>query len=426
MRTQVLLNPNGSGGDVYPFLAIGQQLQRLGHHVGVMTNPLFKPQVGQAGLEFIAVGTEDDLEHVGRSLLSQPQLQAWQLALQWTARSAAETVAYLSNRRLRYPTMLVGSPLSFGMRLVAEKHGVSMATLILSPYVLRSVSASPHMPPLWLQPWMPKSLKSWQYWAADRWAIDKILQPELGQLRQELGLPSMRRFMHRWCFSPELNLGCFPEWFAPRQPDWPPGFLHVGPVHWDPAPRDSDRKESPLIWSREFAQPPVAILAGSAGPPSAEFYRAWIAATSALDRGLILLEKDLALLPSPLPAHVRVFPYLSLDQLLPQVAVLIHSGSIGATLRCAAAEVPQLVFPRFNDQFDNAQRVQRLGIGMVMPLREIADLNRERAVHWLHRLLADHSIQHHCKQVALLPHGPGVNLAAEQIDLVFRQRFQKS
>jgi UDP:flavonoid glycosyltransferase YjiC (YdhE family) len=32
----VLLNPNGSGGDVYPFLAIGQQLQRLGHHVGVM------------------------------------------------------------------------------------------------------------------------------------------------------------------------------------------------------------------------------------------------------------------------------------------------------------------------------------------------------------------------------------------------------
>ncbi|MDP1560137.1 MAG: glycosyltransferase, partial [Pirellulaceae bacterium] len=301
MRTQVLLNPNGSGGDVYPFLAIGQKLQRLGHHVGVMTNPLFKPQVGQAGLEFISIGTENDLEQVGRSLHAQPKLQAWQLALQWTARSAAEIVDYLDSRRLRYPTMLVGSPLSFGMRLLAEKYGMPMATLILSPYVLRSVSASPNMPPLWLQPWMPKSLKSWQYWAADRWAIDKVLQPELGRLRRKLGLPSMRRFMHQWCFSPELNLGCFPEWFAPLQPDWPKGFLHVGPVHWDPTTSDLGPTNATLSSSSDVAQLPMAILAGSAGPPSAEFYQAWIAAAAALDRELILLEKDLALLPSPLP-----------------------------------------------------------------------------------------------------------------------------
>lgn len=426
MRTQVLLNPNGSGGDVYPFLAIGQQLQRRGHHVGVMTNPLFKPQVGQAGLEFIPVGTEDELEQVGRSLLSQRKLQAWQLALRWTAKAALETVEYLDRRRRRYPTMLVGSPLSFGMRLIAEKYAVPMATLILSPYVLRSVSSSPCMPPLWLQPWMPRFLKSWQFWVADRWGIDKVLQPVLGPIRLQMGLPTTHRFMHQWCFSPDLNLGCFPNWFAPLQPDWPTGFQHVGPIHWDPATTHPASPEGLIDWTSSFRQPPIAILAGSAGPPSAEFYRHWIAATAAQGRGLIVLEKDLALLPATLPAHVHVFSYLSLDQLLPHVAALIHSGSIGATLRCAAAGVPQLVFPRFNDQFDNAQRVERLRIGMVLQPQKILNLNWESAGRLLQQLLSDQSIQQNCQQVKSRPQGSGVNLAAEQIDAVFRQQCERS
>jgi rhamnosyltransferase subunit B len=426
VRTQVLLNPNGSGGDVYPFLAVGQQLQRLGHHVGVMTNPHFKPQVGQAGLEFISVGLEDDLKRVGQGLQADPKSPAWKLALRWTARSAKEVVDYLAHRRLRYPTLLVGSPLSFGMRLVAEKYAVPMATLILSPFVLRSVSASPCMPPLWLDWWMPWYLKSWQYWAADHWAIDRELQPVLGPLRRQLGLPARRRFMHRWCFSPDLNLGCFPDWFAPPQPDWPPGFHHVGPVHWDPWTHDPAATDALWIWAERLGQKPVAILAGSAGPPSAEFYRSWIAASASQDRGLIILEQDLALLPPILPSHVRVLPYLSLDRLLPHVSALIHSGSIGASLRSAAAGVPQLIFPRFNDQFDNARRVQRWGLGMILQRREITDLKWRQAASLLDRLLMDVSIQQHCQQVAMRPHGSGVNLAAEQIDAFFRRQCEQT
>jgi UDP:flavonoid glycosyltransferase YjiC (YdhE family) len=318
--------------------------------------------------------------------------------------------------------MLVGSPLSFGMRLVAEKHSVPMATLILSPFVLRSVSASPCMPPLWLEWWIPQYLKAWQYWAADHWAIDRELQPVLGPIRRQLGLPAIDRFMHRWCFSPDLNLGCFPDWFAPSQSDWPPGFQHVGPVHWDPWPHNPATTDAIGKWAGSLGEKPVAILAGSAGPPSAEFYRAWITATASQDRGLIVLEQDLALFPRTLPSHVRVLPYLSLDQLLPQVSALIHSGSIGASLRCAAAGVPQLIFPRFNDQYDNARRVQRLRLGIVLPRREINNLKWWQAACLLERLLLDVSIQQHCQHVAMRPFGSGVNSAANQIDSFFRQR----
>jgi len=53
------------------------------------------------------------------------------------------------------------------MRLIAEKYSVPLATLILSPFVLRSRHASPCMPPFWLDDWMPRYLKSWQYWVAE-------------------------------------------------------------------------------------------------------------------------------------------------------------------------------------------------------------------------------------------------------------------
>ncbi len=66
MASQILLNPIGSGGDVFPFLAIGRELQHRGHHVAVMTNPIFKSNVGQAGLECIEIGCEAALRSVGK------------------------------------------------------------------------------------------------------------------------------------------------------------------------------------------------------------------------------------------------------------------------------------------------------------------------------------------------------------------------
>ena len=65
MASQILLNPIGSAGDVFPFLALGSELQKRGHHVAVMTNRLFIENVGQAGLEFIEIGSSDELRAVG-------------------------------------------------------------------------------------------------------------------------------------------------------------------------------------------------------------------------------------------------------------------------------------------------------------------------------------------------------------------------
>lgn len=94
-----------------------------------------------------------------------------------------------------------------------------------------------------------------------------------------------------------------------------------------------------------------------------------------------------------LPEQIVHASYLPLDLILPKVAAVIHSGSIGAVLRCANAGVPQLIFPRVNDQFDNADRVVRLGIGHQLKAHQLKALSPDSATLVLTKLLQDRQIQ---------------------------------
>jgi hypothetical protein len=46
----------GSRGDVQPFIALGNHLQRYGHRVRIATHPTFQEFVTSAGLEFFSIG----------------------------------------------------------------------------------------------------------------------------------------------------------------------------------------------------------------------------------------------------------------------------------------------------------------------------------------------------------------------------------
>jgi UDP:flavonoid glycosyltransferase YjiC (YdhE family) len=43
-------------GDVQPFLALGQELQRVGHRVRIATHDVFQDFVRKTGLEFYPIG----------------------------------------------------------------------------------------------------------------------------------------------------------------------------------------------------------------------------------------------------------------------------------------------------------------------------------------------------------------------------------
>ncbi len=58
--------------------------------------------------------------------------------------------------------------------------------------------------------------------------------------------------------------------------------------------------------------------------------------------------------------HVDFAPF---SELLPRCAALVHHGGVGTLSQGLAAGVPHLVTPMAHDQPDNAERLERLGVG---------------------------------------------------------------
>ena len=416
MTTQILLNPIGSGGDVFPFLAIGRELQKRGHHVAVMTNRQFIENVGQAGLEFIEIGTMEALRDVSRDPSRHDYHSAWKLALKWGAvGTMRQSYQVISERVKKCKTMLVAPCIGLGARIASEKLRIPLATVVLSPFVIRSVRQSPIIKPMILSDWIPAISKRIQLWFADQFFIDPLLKSEISELRRELGLPPRSRFLHRWCFSEDLVLALFPEVFAPLQSDWPANTRLTGMVSWDP-PVDSQLKESLDRFIRP-GKKTITVLAGSAGPDSIKFIENWIQATRQMDSQLILLERNKKMIPSNLPSHVFHAEFFPMDEAAARSSLVAHSGSVGTTLRSLAAGVPQIVFPRVNDQPDNADRVRRLGVGRVVRFDR---LEVDQIVSAVTQVMNDQKIAAQCaKRKKELPDIDAVALSCDLIEAAF-------
>jgi UDP:flavonoid glycosyltransferase YjiC (YdhE family) len=136
---------------------------------------------------------------------------------------------------------------------------------------------------------------------------------------------------------------------------------------------------------------------GSANAQAAGFFAAIVQACVAGDRRAILLSEFSDQIPDPLPEGIRWFRYLPLDRLLPRAAAFVHHGGIGSAAQGMAAGIPQLVMPLAHDQFDNAARLEHLGVGGWIPK---ARFTGARVAEALGRLVNDPEVARACAGVA--------------------------
>jgi UDP:flavonoid glycosyltransferase YjiC (YdhE family) len=90
----------------------------------------------------------------------------------------------------------------------------------------------------------------------------------------------------------------------------------------------------------------------------------------------------------PMPANVRVAPWVPFSVLAPTCRVIVHHGGSGTTLNALAAGAAQLIVPHFADQPANAAAVERRGMGLTLRLDEVT---AARAGDALRRLLSEAS-----------------------------------
>ena len=120
-----------------------------------------------------------------------------------------------------------------------------------------------------------------------------------------------------------------------------------------------------------------------------------------------MLAADREQLALPPAADLLWQPYLPLHRLMPRSAALVHHGGIGTTAEALRAAVPQLVLPWAFDQFDNAQRVRSLGVGLTLPSRR---LRADMLLRALGQLLDSAAVAGACQGAAVrLRADPGLD-----------------
>ncbi|QDQ26523.1 glycosyltransferase [Chitinimonas arctica] len=400
----ILINCVGSAGDVHPFIAIGEVLQRRGHTVELLTSPYFQDRIVRAGLGFVPVGTLEDYQRT----VADPRL--WQARhgfnVVWQAFQRHMKEGYRAIERQVRPgrTVLVGSTLAWHARIAQEKLGLPHATVHLSPSCLLSATAPPKLAgATWLStlpPWLLRPL----YAALERGVLDPMVLPTLNAFRARLALPPTRRVLSQWMNSPDKVICAFPDWFAPPQPDWPAGAVTTGFPRWS-APAGSVL-DPMLMRFLQAGPPPIAFTPGSAMAHGRGFFERALAACDALGRRAVLISPFNEQMPPRLPAFAHHVGYVPFDLLLPHLAAIVHHGGIGTLAQALAAGVPQMITPFAHDQFDNAARLVKLGVASTVS-------PDAAATRWAKALLPLAGKAEACAQLAHAMGRPGE--AAERI-----------
>ena len=420
-KTHAILVALGSSGDVHPFIGIGRELRRRGMRVTLVAAGWFREVAEKAGLEFVDPLPElDFVASIEDERIWDP-LRGTPVILELFVRPLLEPVYRVIERALAADaaageaTVVVASSLAFGARVAQERLGVALVTAHLSSLLFRSLDDAPRVPGIFVHRG-PHWFRRLQWALADRLLIDPIIGRWLNPFRASLGLPPARGLLRDWIHSPLRTLGLFPDWFAARQPQWPPQVRLTGfPLYSEEGVSDAD--DQMKAWLAE-GSPPILFTPGSAHLHGHEFFAAAADACQRLEVRGLLLTRFPDQIPTALPAGVRHAAFVPFRWLVPRSAALVHHGGIGTLSQGLAGGVPQIVMPMGFDQFDNAARIERLGVGKALARKAFRG---PALANLLGKLLADENVADRCCAVANRFAGAdGIATAADAVEAAVR------
>jgi rhamnosyltransferase subunit B len=244
--------------------------------------------------------------------------------------------------------------------------------------------------------------------------IDPVALPGVNAARSARGMPPVESTIAHVIDAPDLSIALFPEWFAPTQPDWPQPLARTSFPLYDASPQA--RLSPELCAFLDAGTPPVVFTPGTANRQARSYFAAAAKATVKLGMRAIFLTPYPEQLPDPLPENIIWQEFVPLRSLLPQVAALAHHGGIGTTAEALRAGTPQLVVPLAHDQFDNAARVERLGVGAVLHARRVTP---GRMARGLLRVVAVGEVALHCSEARLHFAEPdGIDALCERLEVL--------
>ena len=360
---QVLLSSIGSRGDVQPIVALGLELQALGHRARLCVAPNFKEWIESYGLECTPIGP-DLKKMTGGMVPGKPVLPFSKEQLQGLADQMVRGQFQVIGEAARDCDLIIAAgALQIATRSISEAQNIPYVFAAYCPAVLPSSK----YPPPTMGGHHSHSLseaENEQLWKEDEESFHKF-GGVLNEERAKNGQGPVTN-VQRYMFTDR-------PWLA-ADPVLGPAFPAVG-MEIVQTGAWMISEETPLPEEvEEFlanGEPPVYLGFGSMRA-SDQTAHVLVEAARALGLRSILSQGWAGLTPGDTgPADDCLsIGDVNHGKLFPRVAAIVHHGGAGTTHTAARAGTPQVIIPHNYDQFYWAHRIQQLGAGVYGPLRD--------------------------------------------------------
>jgi UDP:flavonoid glycosyltransferase YjiC (YdhE family) len=364
---RILFTTFGSYGDLYPYISVAKALSGIGHQPTIATSAVYREKVESEGIRFAPVRPDVSLDN--REMMEHlfDQRHGSERVIRAFADVVRDTYAD-TLEEARQTDAIVTHPTTMASVLIAQQLRLPWISTVLAPISFLSAYDPPVPAPFpaftKLRIFGPGVMRTgWNL--AKRVSMDWV-RP-VTELRREIGLaPSSDHPIFEGANSPDLVLALFSHIMADPQPDWPKHTVLTGFPFYD---GPTQRLPAPIGEFLAKGPPPVVFTLGSSAVGAAgAFYSDSLEAVQRLQaRAIFLTGSHPQGLPKFLPSNVLAWPYAPHAQVFEDASAIVHQGGIGTTAQALRSAHPMLIVPFAHDQFDNAERVRKLGAATVVP-----------------------------------------------------------
>ena len=341
---RVIIPAIGSRGDVQPYIALCQGLQRAGHEAILATNPTMCDLVSGYDVTCAPVGPPVDMGLEGARLYAQAG-RNWWLGFIRTMQLGFRLV------QDSYPDILALCRGADAAVTTDAAAGTAEAAKLDLPWI--SVTLQPDRIP---NP--SPSLLLRIIWPL----VEAPMMAPMNRFRRRVGAPPMKGMAG--ALSEWLTLLPSSPHVAPPDPRWP-SYVHMT-GYWTTRQPEAWRPSDDLLAFLEAGEQPIAVSLGAmslAGEETRQAALMTLEATQQAGVRTVVQGWDEALHSVDLPETVFHAGSMPHTWLFEQVRAIVHHGGFGTTGSALRAGVSTVVVPHIIDQHLWARRVHALGVG---------------------------------------------------------------
>ncbi|KAJ5333358.1 uncharacterized protein N7506_007141 [Penicillium brevicompactum] len=372
LNLNIVIQIVGSRGDVQPFIALGNALQKHGHRVRIATHDVFANFVRESGLEFYPIGGDpaELMAYMVKNPGLIPQMKTLRDGEVQRKQAMVATMldgcwrSCIQDDPLTHEPFvadaIIANPPSFAHVHCAQALGIPVHLMFTMPW--SSTKAFPHplanLNPSSMDPrtanWVSYGVVEWLTWQGlgdviNKWRTSIDLEPIPATVGPSL--PEALKVPHTYCWSPAL---------VPKPKDWPAyidvcGFFFRDSLTYSPP--------SELTAFLQAGPPPVYIGFGSivVENPRKLIDTVVIAVVRSGVRAIISKGwSGLVGSPNPNIYYIDDCPH---EWLFQHVAAVVHHGGAGTTACGLKNGKPTAIVPFFGDQPFWGNMIFRAGAG---------------------------------------------------------------